>query len=112
MITQEMKDKGIRCKGKGFNCPNCKDRKECVDAEYNPLDDLISSFEDAVIQMNDKIDRLVKSFDPTLELLVKMENDPKLIYYCFLHDNVKSKRLKKKYKKMVYKRIEELKRDL
>ena len=102
MITQEMKDKGIRCRGKGFNCPNCKDRKECVDAEYNPLDDLISAFEDTVIKINDKIK----------ELLVKMENDPKLIYYCFLHDNVKSKRLKKKYKKMVYKRIEELKRGL
>ena len=70
MITQEMKDKGIRCRGKGFNCPNCKDRKECVDAEYNRLDNLISSFEDTVIKINDQMDRLVESVEPTLELLV------------------------------------------
>lgn len=31
MITQEMKKKGIHCKGQGFNCPNCKYKNECVD---------------------------------------------------------------------------------
>lgn len=31
MITQEMKDKGIMCKGKGFNCYVCKYKDGCVD---------------------------------------------------------------------------------
>jgi hypothetical protein len=31
MVTQEMKDKGISCKGSGFNCPTCKDKAACVD---------------------------------------------------------------------------------
>lgn len=31
MVTKEMKAKGIICKGKGLNCPNCKDKNECVD---------------------------------------------------------------------------------
>lgn len=31
MITQEMKDMGISCKGKGFNCHGCKYKNECVD---------------------------------------------------------------------------------
>lgn len=31
MITQNMKDVGIHCKGRGFNCYNCKDKSECVD---------------------------------------------------------------------------------
>ncbi len=26
MITKGLKDKGLICKGKGFNCPNCKDK--------------------------------------------------------------------------------------
>lgn len=33
MITQEMKDKGTHCRGKGFNCYNCKDKSECVEYE-------------------------------------------------------------------------------
>jgi hypothetical protein len=31
MITKELKEKGLKCKGKGFNCPNCKYKNECVD---------------------------------------------------------------------------------
>ncbi|ACA57390.1 MULTISPECIES: hypothetical protein [Clostridium] len=31
MITKGLKDKGLICKGKGFNCPNCKDKNECID---------------------------------------------------------------------------------
>jgi hypothetical protein len=31
VVTQEMKDRGISCKGKGFNCHNCKDKNGCVD---------------------------------------------------------------------------------
>jgi hypothetical protein len=31
MITQEMKDKGISCKGRGLNCCGCKSRFSCVD---------------------------------------------------------------------------------
>lgn len=38
MVTQEMKDKGIHCKGQGFNCYNCKDKNECVEyVECEPL---------------------------------------------------------------------------
>ena len=36
MITQELKDIGCSCKGKGFNCHNCKDKKECLDYIDSP----------------------------------------------------------------------------
>jgi hypothetical protein len=31
MVTQELKDKGIHCRGQGFNCCSCKDTKDCVE---------------------------------------------------------------------------------
>jgi hypothetical protein len=31
MTTQEMYDNGLRCKGRGFNCPGCKDKSGCVE---------------------------------------------------------------------------------
>lgn len=31
MITEELKQQQIICKGKGLFCNNCKDKKECVD---------------------------------------------------------------------------------
>jgi hypothetical protein len=31
LITQEEKDRGLICKGKGLHCPNCKDKAECID---------------------------------------------------------------------------------
>lgn len=31
MITQELKDRGVMCKGKGLNCQKCKDKNECVE---------------------------------------------------------------------------------
>lgn len=31
MTTQAMYDDGLRCKGKGFNCPECKDKNQCVE---------------------------------------------------------------------------------
>ena len=31
MVTQELKDKGIHCRGQGFNCCSCKDAKKCVE---------------------------------------------------------------------------------
>jgi hypothetical protein len=31
MTTQEMYDNGLRCKGRGFNCPGCKDKFSCVE---------------------------------------------------------------------------------
>lgn len=33
MITQELRDKGISCKGRGFNCSTCKGKNECIDYE-------------------------------------------------------------------------------
>lgn len=33
MISKEMYDNGLRCKGKGFNCPTCKDIINCVEYE-------------------------------------------------------------------------------
>lgn len=33
MTTQEMKDKGTTCRGRGFNCPNCKEKYSCVEYE-------------------------------------------------------------------------------
>lgn len=38
MVTQELKDKGIHCRGQGFNCYNCKDKTTCVDyVECEPI---------------------------------------------------------------------------
>lgn len=34
MITKEIKEKGILCKGKGFNCDGCNDKNTCI--EYTP----------------------------------------------------------------------------
>jgi hypothetical protein len=31
MITQEMKNKGLSCKGKGLNCPTCLSKSICVE---------------------------------------------------------------------------------
>lgn len=31
MITKELKDQGISCRGQGFSCPNCKDKDTCID---------------------------------------------------------------------------------
>ena len=31
MTTQEMKDKGIHCRGQGLNCYNCKYKNNCVE---------------------------------------------------------------------------------
>ena len=31
MKTQIMYDKGLRCKGKDFNCEGCKDKDRCVE---------------------------------------------------------------------------------
>jgi len=31
MVTQEMKNSGIHCKGQGFNCPNCLNKLTCVE---------------------------------------------------------------------------------
>ena len=31
-----MKDKGIHCRGQGFNCYNCKDKSKCVEYEECP----------------------------------------------------------------------------
>jgi hypothetical protein len=31
MTTQEMYNSGLRCKGRSFNCPGCKDKDECVE---------------------------------------------------------------------------------
>ena len=31
MTTKEMYDKGLRCKGRGFNCNGCKDKNLCVE---------------------------------------------------------------------------------
>lgn len=36
MITQELKDSGYSCRGKGFNCYGCKDKNRCVDYIPNP----------------------------------------------------------------------------
>lgn len=33
VVTEELKDRGISCKGRGFNCHNCKDSNRCVDYE-------------------------------------------------------------------------------
>lgn len=32
MITQEMKDNGLSCRGKGFGCAGCRDKHDCVDS--------------------------------------------------------------------------------
>ena len=45
MTTQVMYDHGLRCKGKGFNCENCRDKNECIEyeiwepknTEYTPI---------------------------------------------------------------------------
>ena len=36
MITQEMKDKGVSCKGRGLNFYDCKDKLKCVEYEECP----------------------------------------------------------------------------
>ena len=33
MTTQIMYDKGLRCKGRGFNCEGCRDKNECIEYE-------------------------------------------------------------------------------
>ena len=33
MTTQEMYDKGYRCRGRGFNCNGCSQRGSCVEIE-------------------------------------------------------------------------------
>ena len=33
MTTQAMYDHGLRCKSKGFNCENCRDKNECIEYE-------------------------------------------------------------------------------
>ena len=38
MIIQEMYDKGIRCKGRGFNCNGCKDKNVCIEYTDNGFD--------------------------------------------------------------------------
>lgn len=35
MITKEMKEKGTRCRGRGFNCATCSSKESCADYE-NP----------------------------------------------------------------------------
>lgn len=38
MVTQELKDKEIHCRGQGFNCYNCKDKNTCVEyVECEPI---------------------------------------------------------------------------
>jgi 5'(3')-deoxyribonucleotidase len=38
MVTQELKDKGIHCRGQGFNCYNCKDKNDCIEyVECEPI---------------------------------------------------------------------------
>lgn len=32
MTTKEMYDKGVRCKGAGFNCLGCEDKNNCVES--------------------------------------------------------------------------------
>lgn len=34
MVTEEMKNNGIHCKGKGFNCSGCKYKMSCVESTY------------------------------------------------------------------------------
>jgi hypothetical protein len=31
MTTKKMYDDGLRCKGRGFNCPGRKEKEECVE---------------------------------------------------------------------------------
>lgn len=34
MVTEEMKNNGIHCRGQGFNCSGCKDNMSCVESTY------------------------------------------------------------------------------
>lgn len=36
MITKVIKSKGISCKGRGFNCNDCKDKLNCIEYEDCP----------------------------------------------------------------------------
>lgn len=39
MTTQSMYDKGLRCRGRGFNCLGCKNKNECIEyinTEFKP----------------------------------------------------------------------------
>ena len=37
MTTSKMYNKGLRCKGRGFNCDGCNDKNECIEYEVTPF---------------------------------------------------------------------------
>ena len=57
-----------------------------------------------------KIRDMIKQ--PGIQLVIKMAIDKELNHYSYMHERVKTKRLKKKYKKKFDKRLKEIKENL
>lgn len=56
-----------------------------------------------------EVARMMQDIKPIVQTVIEMASDDKLLYYSYMHDKVKSKRLKKKYNKKYYKRLDEIK---
>lgn len=73
----------------------------------NEFEEMHKFTKNAFKEISNKIRNIINQ--PEIQLLFKIATDKELNHYSYMHESVKTKRLKKKYKNKFNKRLNEIK---
>ena len=83
---------------------------EKLNKNTDEVEKIFENVKYAFEKIANKIRDMIKQ--PGIQLVIKMAIDKELNHYNYMHERVKTKRLKKKYKKKFDKRLKEIKENL